>query len=130
MLLKDEEILACLIELSYIFIRDHFCRILDTNLPLATRILQAIRSVTFNLVVDNEELTEDIIDWNGLFIRCLDIWQAFFDTLQNSSNSHFASKPDFIQIYPNLMEALVQAIQARGSAKVAGLDRQRNYTAN
>jgi hypothetical protein len=127
-MLKDEEILSALVELAFIFVRDHFCRIIGNNTGLAKDVLYTIHKLTFNLVVDDEELTEDIIDWNGLFIRCLDIWQAFFDTLRLSN--HITNLNGFTNLYPELMEALIQALQTRGSAKVAGLDRQRNYTSD
>ena len=132
-MLKDEEILSALVELAYIFVRDHFCRIIGNNTGLARDVLYTIHKLTFNLVVDDEELTEDIIDWNGLFIRCLDIWQAFFDTLRNFSMTSQVSITNlngFTNLYPELMEALIQALQTRCSAKVAGLDRQRNYTSD
>lgn len=131
--MKDESMLTALIELAAIFIRNHSNRIVNTNPNLVKQILQGFHILTFNLVVDNHEYLEEIIDWNGLFIRCLEIWQEFLDSvrlsLENSTGPNKTSS-FYVGIYPELMEALVQAIQCRASSKVAGLDRQKSFTAD
>ena len=159
-MIVDEGILNSLIELTSVFVKDHCLKIVETSGSLIFQVLKALQTVTFNLVCDNEESTDDIIDWNDIFIKCLEIWKSFFENVSHLSvaeaergqqsnigmvgmsgmgngmtpmgmsiSGQKRTTSNYFQaIYPDVMEVFVQALQCRGSSKVAGIDREKTST--